>query len=216
VQCASGSATIGGTTPAAQNIISGNRGNGVDLGPQALYSVVEGNYIGTDASGATTTASNGQFLGNEGDGVQCFTSSPNRTQQDFLGFMVYDRTWFDHDKFGFTFGGGAITNPGRYLVLLPPINGATASTGSPYFTQNPGDQFKAWDMSATFDYMPNQYITWRAEYNHRQSNVPYFAGEGGMTPAGGDTGTPGTLVSGFTPDLRRSENRVTLAMLIRL
>jgi len=152
----------------------------------------------------------------EGDGVQCFTSSPNRTQQDFLGFMVYDRTWFDHDKFGFTFGGGAITNPGRYLVLLPPINGATASTGSPYFTQNPGDQFKAWDMSATFDYMPNQYITWRAEYNHRQSNVPYFAGEGGMTPAGGDTGTPGTLVSGFTPDLRRSENRVTLAMLIRL
>jgi len=71
VQCASGSATIGGTTPAAQNIISGNRGNGVDLGPQALYSVVEGNYIGTDASGATTTASNGQFLGNEGDGVQC-------------------------------------------------------------------------------------------------------------------------------------------------
>ena len=71
VRCASGSATIGGTTPAAQNIISGNRGNGVDLGPQALDTVVEGNYIGTDASGATTTDSNGNFLGNEGDGVQC-------------------------------------------------------------------------------------------------------------------------------------------------
>ena len=28
--------------------------------------------------------------------------------------------------FGVTLGGGKINNPGRYLVLLPPINGATA------------------------------------------------------------------------------------------
>jgi hypothetical protein len=39
---------------------------------------------------------------------------------------------FDHDLYGFTVGGGAITNPGRYLVLVPPINGATAITGTPY------------------------------------------------------------------------------------
>ena len=47
-----------------------------------------------------------------------------------------------------TFGGGAIDNPGRYLVLLPPINGATAASGTPYFTENPGDPFKAWDTPA--------------------------------------------------------------------
>jgi hypothetical protein len=151
----------------------------------------------------------------EGGGVSC-TGSGNRPKQDFLGFMVYDRTWFHKNKFGLTLGGGSIINPGRYLVLLPPINSATAATGSPYFTQNPGDSFKAWDMSATFDYMPSQYVTWRAEYNHRQANVPYFAGAGGMTPAGGNTGTPGALVPGFAPDLRRSENRVTLALLVRL
>ena len=42
-------------------------------------------------------------------------------------------------SFGLTIGGGAMTNPGRYLVLVPPINGATAASGTPYFTANPGD-----------------------------------------------------------------------------
>src|SRR5262249_8299672 len=65
--------------------------------------------------------------------------------QSFLGSMAYNRLGFLQDHFAFPFGGGAITNPGRYLVLLPPINGATAISGTPYFTENPGDQFKAWD-----------------------------------------------------------------------
>ena len=99
---------------------------------------------------------------------------------------------------------------------MPPINGATAASGTPYFTTNPGDSFHAWDCSITGDYMPSQYITWRAEFNHRQGNVPYFAGQGGLTPPGGNLGLPGSFVAGFTPDLRRSENRITLAMLIRL
>ncbi len=151
----------------------------------------------------------------DGGGVNC-AGNGSSPKQDFLGFMIYDRTWFHQNKFALTLGGGGIDNPGRYLVLQPPINGATASTGSPYFTENPGDQFKAWDCSVTVDYMPDQYITWRAEYNHRQANVPYFAGPGGMTPAGGNVGDPAQLVNGFTPDLTRAENRVTLAMLIRL
>jgi len=36
----------------------------------------------------------------------------------------YNRFWFDNDRYGLTLGGGKINNPGRYLVLLPPINGA--------------------------------------------------------------------------------------------
>jgi hypothetical protein len=153
----------------------------------------------------------------DGGGVSCFKSSPSKgPQQDFLGFMFYNRNWFDHDHFGLTLGGGAITNPGRYLALIPPVNGATAATGSPYFTANPGDPFKAWDMSVTFDYMPDDWVTWRLEGNHRAANVPYFAGPGGMTPVGGNTGTPGTLVPGFTPDLRKSENRITVALLVKI
>ena len=136
-------------------------------------------------------------------------------KQSFLGFMVYNRLWFHKDLFGLTIGGGKINNPGRYLVLLPPINGATAASGTPYFTENPGDPYKAWDASGTFDWMPSQYITFRWEYNHRADNVPYFSGPGGVTPPGGDTGAPGSVVPGFFPDLRKSENRLNMAILVK-
>ena len=136
-------------------------------------------------------------------------------KQSFLGFMLYNRLWFHKDLFGVTIGGGKINNPGRYLVLLPPINGATAASGTPYFTENPGDPYKAWDASGTFDWMPSQYITFRWEYNHRADNVPYFSGSGGVTPPGGNTGAPGSTVAGWAPDLRKSENRLNMAILVK-
>jgi hypothetical protein len=151
-----------------------------------------------------------------GGGVVCSGGSKEKPPQYFLGFMVYNRLWWNHDLFAVTVGGGAITNPGRYLVLLPPINGATAASGTPYFTENPGDQYKAWDMSLTFDYMPRDYITWRAEFNHRAANVQYFAGSGGVTPPGGNQGLPGSVVPNWMPDLRRYEDRITIALLVKL
>jgi hypothetical protein len=163
-----------------------------------------------------------------GGGVSCAGNSAKGPKQDFLGFMLYNRTWFDNDKYALTLGGGKINNPGRYLVLIPPINGATAASGTPYFTANPGDPYKAWDASATFDWMPSQYITFRWEYNHRAANVPYFSGSGGVTPPGGNNGIPGAFVclQGFAtcdgsasntwyPDLRKIENRLNLAILVK-
>ena len=157
-----------------------------------------------------------------GGGVSCYGNSAKGPKQDFLGFMFYNRFWFDHDRFGLTLGGGKINNPGRYLVLLPPINGATAASGTPYFTENPGDPFKAWDASATFDYMPSQYITFRWEFDHRAANVPYFSGPGGITPTCPTApvvenicGSPGAFVPGFTPDLKKIENRIDLAILVK-
>jgi hypothetical protein len=156
-----------------------------------------------------------------GGGVSCSTNGKKGPKQSFLGYMFYNRFWFDRDKYGLTLGGGKINNPGRYLVLLPPINGATASSGTPYFTENPGDPFKAWDASGTFDYMPRQYITFRWEFDHRAANVPYWTGPGGITPPGGNTfGAPGlmvTLPSGATwfPDLKKIENRIDLAILVK-
>lgn len=151
-----------------------------------------------------------------GGGVSCFGPSKRGPAQYFLGFMAYDRMWFHKDLFGLTVGGGAITNPGRYLVLLPPINGATAFSGTPYFTESPGNPFRAWDASFTFDYMPSQFLTWRVEYVRRDSNVPYFSGPGGVTPPGGNTGPLGSVVPGWAPDLRKYENRFTLAVLVKL
>jgi hypothetical protein len=158
-----------------------------------------------------------------GGGVSCYTNSAKGPKQDFLGVMFYNRFWFHHDRYGLTLGGGKINNPGRYLVLLPPINGATAASGTPYFTENPGDPFKAWDASATFDYMPSQYITFRGEFDHRAANVPYFSGPGGVTPTSCPSaplvenicGTPGAFVPGFTPDLKKIENRINLSILVK-
>ena len=158
-----------------------------------------------------------------GGGVSCAGNSAKGPKQDFLGFMFYNRFWFNNDKYGLTLGGGKINNPGRYLVLLPPINGATAASGTPYFTENPGDPFKAWDASGTFDYMPSQYITFRWEFDHRAANVPYFSGPGGITPTSCPTafignnicGSPGAVVPGFTPDLKKIENRIDLAILVK-
>ena len=150
-----------------------------------------------------------------GGGVSCWGNSAKGPKQSFIGFMAYNRLWFHKDLFGLTIGGGKINNPGRYLVLLPPINGATATSGTQYFTENPGDPYKAWDASTTFDYMPSQYITFRWEYNHRAANVPYFSGSGGVTPPGGNTGTPGSAVPGWAPDLVRDENRMNWAVLVK-
>jgi Putative beta-barrel porin-2, OmpL-like. bbp2 len=150
-----------------------------------------------------------------GGGVSCWGNSAKGPKQSFVGFMAYNRLWFHKDWYALTIGGGKINNPGRYLVLLPAINGATAASGTPYFTENPGDPYQAWDMSGTFDWMPNQYITFRWEYNHRAANVPYFSGPGGVTPPGGNTGAPGSVVPGWAPDLVRSENRLNMAILVK-
>jgi putative OmpL-like beta-barrel porin-2 len=135
---------------------------------------------------------NSQFNPNPRYNVQKVGTNP---KQSFIGYMIYDRNWFDHDKYAITIGGGEINNPGRYLVLVPPIDGMTAASAalnSPYFPFNPGDPFKAWDSSVTFDYMPKQWLTFRVEYDFRHASSPYWAGHGGSTPPNQNGYSPGT------------------------
>ncbi len=130
-----------------------------------------------------------------GAGVSCHNDSHGNPKQSFVGYMFYDRTWLRQDHYAMTVGGGQINNPGLYLVLVPPINGESAASSainSPYFQMNPGDQFKAWDSTVTFDYMPVEWLTWRWEYGYRHSSIPYWSGHGGITPpafAGAPYGT---------------------------
>jgi CSLREA domain-containing protein len=67
--------TVGGTTAAASNVISGNGLNGVHIFPVGAQiptsNLIQGNYIGTDATGST-------LLGNDGDGV-LLEGSPSNT-----------------------------------------------------------------------------------------------------------------------------------------
>jgi len=160
-----------------------------------------------------------------GGGVNC-THGPNK--ENFVGAMLYDRTWLHNDLYAVTIGGGFMNNPGRYLALTPPINGATAQSGSPYFTQQPGQKLFQWDTQLNLQYMPKDWITWWTEATFRHSSVPYWSGSGGVTPPGGNTGTPASCVGGgadpttgncstgdWFPDLRTREVIVGAGVLVK-
>jgi hypothetical protein len=176
-----------------------------------------------------------------GGGLQC-TGGPSKNKESFVGWMLYNRIWFHKNLFALTLGGGEMSNWGRYLTLLPPINGADAVTGSPYFTELPGQRAHMWDSTVTLQYMPKQYITWWTEVGYRHSDIPYFAGRGGVTPPGfqlgGTNGQPGqyACMSGapsgasdlptatlncssaggvWFPDLRRSESKVSIGVMVK-
>jgi hypothetical protein len=189
----------------------------------------------------TQTGAQGQLIYNN---VNCHHNTATSHKQTFAGWMLYNRMWFDKDQYAITVGGGAMSNPGRYLTLLPPINGADAISGSPYFTQNPGDPYKGWDTTITFNWMPRQYITFLTEFGYRHANVPYWTGRGGITP--GDNGFPSTVPNpgagsvvgdtsfvsgpflsatpgftcvpgstGFCPDLRKNEPSIRSAIMVK-
>ncbi len=63
--------TIGGTTTAARNVISGNTSPAVALNAGASYNFVQGNFIGTDLTGTVA-------LGNSGNDIVTL-DSPNNT-----------------------------------------------------------------------------------------------------------------------------------------
>jgi hypothetical protein len=158
----------------------------------------------------------------QGGGVKAFNGDSSTPAQHFMSAMVYNRVWFARNKFAWTIGGGVMTNPGRYLVLYPTGDASplpnpadpTKTIGTHPFSANPGDKFNGWDCSTNIDWLPNQSLCVRLEYVHRQADVPYFAGRGGVTSPTGYTTTPLSPV--WAPDLVKSEDRVILALLFRL
>jgi hypothetical protein len=160
----------------------------------------------------------------KGGGVNGFKNG-DATQgpaQYFASAMFYNRIWFSKSKLAWTIGGGVMTNPGRYLVLyptgqaspLPDPNNPAQTEGAFPFSANPGDKFQAWDCSTNLDWLPNPSITFRIEFVHRESIVPYFAGKGGVTSPSGYQWTP--LPPDWRPDLVKTESRIILAVLFRI
>ena len=45
--------------------------------------------------------------------------------------------------------------------------------------------------------------------------MPYVSGSGGVTPPGGNQGSPGSAVGGWAPDLIKASDRLTFAMMVR-
>ncbi len=154
---------------------------------------------------------------------------------NFISGMLYHRIWFgDGMKWGWTAGGGFMSNPSRYLSLVPP----GLATDSFLAASTPGSKMSGWDASTCIDFNPNQFMTLRFELVHRFMNVPYFNGPGGVSGPTGYTANPAnsfnpnsyipnppTVVNGlgqtvanpnFVPfDLVNSESRFIIALITR-
>ncbi|TWR27795.1 outer membrane beta-barrel protein [Mucilaginibacter achroorhodeus] len=148
-------------------------------------------------------------------------SAFGKNASNFISAMAYNRLWFGKDmKWGWTLGGGFMSNPSRYLALVPPGQ----ATDSFLAASTPGSKMAGWDASSCIDYNPNQFLTVRFELVHRFMNVPYFNGHGGVTSPSGYQTNPATSFNpnsyipadaSFTPDLVKSENRFIIALMTR-
>ncbi|MFT3796740.1 outer membrane beta-barrel protein [Flavobacterium sp.] len=167
-------------------------------------SVVYRYFKNKDANGISQAAFslNNHYGFQSGDGVEA-------KDNYMLGTSLANRLWFNRNKLALTLRGDYVTNPGAYLAFSPsPVtdndfNDALAA----------GKDLSIFQGTATFDIMPNDFVTFRLEYGFRSSNIPYFAGPGGTTSPDGWIDTP---TDNWRPDLRKSENRLTVAVSFRL
>jgi uncharacterized repeat protein (TIGR01451 family) len=134
--------TIGGTTVAARNIISGNKAEGVELGDAGSGNVIESNAIGTDASGVNplpntgagvfvgetaagntiggTTAGAGNVIAaNQGDGIDIEATNAVLIAGNFIGTDITGTTALPNT-------GNGVTVVGARNVT---IGGATTGSG---------------------------------------------------------------------------------------
>jgi hypothetical protein len=127
------------------------------------------------------------------------------------GAALANRLWFHKNKLALTLRGDYVSNPGLYLAFSP--SPVVPNDFTDAIAADPKQRLHLFQTTATFDIMPNEHVTFRLEYGYRKSNVPYFAGKEGTTSPDGWTDTP---VGDWRPDLKRTENRLTVAANFRL
>jgi hypothetical protein len=71
-------------------------------------------------------------------------------------------------------------------------------------------------LTGTVDYWPSPWLLTRLEYSHRVANQPLFSGPGGITGPNGQLPVDDAAKAGFTPDLRRGDNRLVFNVTLRL
>lgn len=140
----------------------------------------------------------------DGDGVTAKTNH-------MVGSSLANRLWFHRNKLALTLRGDFVSNPGLYLAFSP--SPVMPNDFTDAIEADPKQKLNVQQFTATFDVMPNDHFTFRFEYGYRHSNVPYFAGHGGTTSPDGWSDSP---TVGWRPDLRTSDNRLTVAMSFRL
>jgi putative OmpL-like beta-barrel porin-2 len=125
------------------------------------------------------------------------------------GYALANRTEFG-DGWAFSVRGDIFYDKTRAITTRLPL-------GSPYTLPDPDSPFLGGGVTTTLDYWPSPWLVWRLEYIHRAANVPFFSGPGGITGNGPD-GTVNTApgAPAFTPDLRRTDDRIVGNVTLRL
>ena len=93
------------------------------------------------------------------------------------GTSLSNRIWFRKNKLALTTRIDFVTNPGLYLAFSP--SPVMPNDFTDAIANDPKQKLNIMQGTLTFDVMPNDNVTFRAEYGYRKSNVPYFAGKGG-------------------------------------
>jgi hypothetical protein len=87
--------------------------------------------------------------------------------------------------------------------------------GSPYSLPDKG-AFLGGGIALTLDFTPSPWLLLRLEYAHRWANIPYFSGPRGITGPGGVAPADPAAAATFTPDLRKSDDRIVANATLRL
>ena len=98
---------------------------------------------------------------------------------------------------------------GQVLVPAFPV-------GSKYVRPFTGTPFLGTGLAATLDVLPSPWLLVRIEYMHRESNIPLFSGQQGITGPNGVLPKTDAEAAMFTPDLRKVDDRAILALILRL
>jgi hypothetical protein len=145
--------TVGGIVPGARNVISGSDYNGIIIGSGTSGNVVQGNYVGTDASGTSkignsnagiaisssnniiggTTAGAGNVVSGNGWGIIIDSGSSNNVLQgNYIGIAADGSKPLGNRVTGITLPnasnttvGGVIAGAGNTIAF----NGTTADVG---------------------------------------------------------------------------------------
>jgi hypothetical protein len=214
--------TIGGTTAAERNVISGNSSNGVEItGGGAMGNLVQGNYIGTDVTGTAdlgnwhgvyilseasnntvggTAAGAGNLIsGNTFEGVYFWFGTGNHVQGNLIGT----------DKDG-TAALGNWHGVGIFAASSNTIGGTAPGAGNVIS----GNQFEGVDiLSATGSQVQGNFIgtdvTGTAALSNGRNGVRLY-GDATSNTIGGTTPDERNVISGNNHDgVRIWDNRAT-------
>ena len=170
------------------------------------------NHIGVQSGNLQTVVSKGGDTLYRGGSIKASDSY-------VLATALSNRFWFCNNLFTFSQRIEYLNNPGRYLSPVPGAGFPNGQTVEGYKVSTPAgynplaNNLHVWGITAGFEILPTEFLTFRIEYVHRAADIPYFAGPNGVTPNYKNLNKGETS---FTPDLRKTENRISISVNARI